>query len=60
MDKKFIMTTSADTAKMLEECGFPLLQKTSAGWTFLNNSPGAMKFSEDDKKHICFTDVYNC
>ena len=60
MDKKFIMTTSEETAKMLEECGFPLIQKNSAGWMFLNNSTKAIHFSEKDSKSICFTDIYHC
>ena len=56
MDKKFIATTFAETAKLLESLGFQLLQKSGNQWTFLNN--GKMIFA-DKAKDISFTNILN-
>ena len=37
MDKKFIVTTNANTAEVLKRLGFSLISDTSERFVFLNN-----------------------
>jgi hypothetical protein len=52
-DKKFIVTTSENTACLLLQTGHQLINKTDSQWFFLNGT-GELVFSELDK--AVFTD----
>lgn len=52
MNKKFIMTDSADTAKALADFGAQMISKTDTYWIFLNDA----KLHFDHFKKITYTD----
>ena len=53
MDKKFIVTTSADTADVLSKIGFQLVQQSDGKWTFLNNN----KLVFSNLKNISYSNI---
>lgn len=55
-DKKFIVTTFAETAEILKGLGFQLIQKSGNQWTFLNN--GKIVFT-DNVKDVSYTNILN-
>lgn len=55
MDKRFIVTTSAETAEKLKTGGFQLLQYESGKWTFLYDN--RIRLSE--YKNITFSNILN-
>lgn len=55
MDKRFVVTTSAETAQRLKENGFQLLQYESGKWTFLFDN--RIRLSE--YKNISFSNILN-
>lgn len=46
-NKKFITTTSAETAEKLKTMGFQLIQQSNNSWTFLNNVKSTFEKSKD-------------
>lgn len=46
-NKKFITTTSAETADKLKTMGFQLVQESNNSWTFLNNAKSTFEKSKD-------------
>lgn len=55
-DKKFIVTTFAETAEILKGLGFQLIQKSGNQWTFLNS--GKIVFT-DNVKDVSYTNILN-
>lgn len=55
MKNKFIVTTSEESAEILEATGFELISHLGNQWTFLNN--GKLQFS--NLKKISFTNKIN-
>ena len=55
MDKKFVVTTSADTAEKLKTNGYQLLQYESGKWTFLYDN--RIRLSE--YKNLTFSNILN-
>ena len=55
MKSKFIVTTSEESAEILEAAGFELISYSTGQWTFLNN--GKLQFS--NLKKISFTNKIN-
>ena len=53
MDKKFIVTTSEDTANRLQQIGFKLIQHYGNQWTFLNDS----KLTFSNIKNVSFSNT---
>lgn len=55
MGKKFIITTSEESADLLLKSGFTLVNQSGKQWTFLNDS--TLLFSTLEK--IAFTNTLN-
>lgn len=55
MDKKFVVTTSAETAEKLKTSGYQLLQYEGGKWTFLYDNH--IRLSE--YKNITFSNILN-
>ena len=52
-NKKFIVTTSADTADVLTKIGFKLVQQSDGKWTFLNNN----KLVFSNLKNVSYSNI---
>ena len=52
-NKKFITTTSAETAEKLKAMGFQLVQESNNSWTFLNN----IKSTFEKNKDVAYTNL---
>lgn len=52
-NKKFIITTSADTADVLTKIGFKLVQQSDGKWTFLNNN----KLVFSNLKNVSYSNI---
>ncbi len=47
MDKKFIHTTSKETAETLRKLGLKEVYQSSVGWTFINNDKITFSLNEN-------------
>lgn len=57
MDKKFIKTTDAETAKKLIVCGFTLVSHIGSIYTFINEIPKNFTFESVDVKKIVYDNI---
>ncbi len=57
MAQLMLFTKNEITAMHLQEQGFPLVSKTTDGWTFMNfTEKNSASISEEDRKNIAVTD----
>lgn len=57
MEKKFIKTTDAETARQLISAGFNLVSHVGQIYTFINSIPKNFNFDEIDKKKIVYDNI---
>ena len=55
MEQLMLFTKDKDAAMNLQKEGFPLISKTSDGWTFMNIGNHAERLSNRDLKKIVVT-----
>jgi len=56
MKQLMLFTKNETTANHLIEQGFPLVNKTIDGWTFMNFTDKNASMSEEDKANVVVTD----